>query len=79
MLITVGPDGSVQAMYSEQIDLGELGPTTIQRASEIEPDHKGQWWATIYHDSPLRTRLGPFAKRSEAIAAEIAWIEENRL
>jgi hypothetical protein len=41
----------------------------------VEPDAHGQWWADL---SPVRgPTLGPFGIRSRALAAEMAWLEQN--
>jgi hypothetical protein len=49
----------------------------ITRASRVEPDDQGRWLADL---SPVRGQvIGPFEKQSEALAAELAWLEENRL
>jgi hypothetical protein len=75
MELFVAPGGAVTAIYSEAIDLQSLGRPTITRASHVEPDENGQWFARIV-DGP---NLGPFSKRSEALAAEVEWLTEHRL
>jgi hypothetical protein len=75
MDLIVRPDGEVTTLYTELLDLAALGALNISRASHVEPDDSGQWFAQII-DGP---RLGPFPKRSEALAAEVAWLTEHRL
>jgi len=75
MDLIVAPCGVVTAIYAEAIDLRSLGTTTITRASHVEPDETGQWFAQMV-DGPT---LGPFSKRSEALAAEIDWLTRHRL
>ena len=75
MDLFIAPDGSALAIYAEAIDLRTLGTTTITRASHVEPDESGQWFADIV-DGPT---LGPFTRRSEALAAEVTWLTEHRL
>ena len=75
MDLFIAPDGSALAIYNEAIDLQTLGTTTITRASHVEPDESGRWFADIV-DGPT---LGPFTRRSEALAAEVAWLTEHRL
>ena len=75
MDLFIAPDGTVTAIFSEEIDLHSLGTATITRASHVEPDDSGHWFADIV-DGPT---LGPFTRRSEALAAEVAWLTEHRL
>lgn len=77
MDLVIDPDGTVTMIYSEELDLSTLGPSSIHRASHVEPDDSGHWWADLApSEGP---RLGPFILRSMAIAAEIAWLTEHRL
>ena len=77
MKIIITPVGTARCIYSEEIDLAAIGSPTITRASHVEPDQQGRWLADM---SPLGGELlGPFAKRSEALAAEIEWLEANVL
>ena len=75
MDLFIAPNGAVTAIYDEAIDLNKLGTPTITRASHVEPDDEGQWFAQII-DGP---KLGPFVRRSEALAAEVGWLTEHRL
>ena len=75
MDLVVRPNGDVTTLYTELLDLSALGAMNISRASHVEPDDSGQWISQII-DGP---KLGPFAKRSEALAAEVAWLTEHRL
>jgi len=45
--LQINRQGQVRCLYSEQIDLGALGGLTIRRASQVEPDAKGQWLADL--------------------------------
>jgi hypothetical protein len=73
MRLVVEPDGKVRAIYSEEIPLETLGRPRITRASVVEPDGNGRWHADLR--LLLGPVLGPFACRSEALAAEVAWLE----
>jgi len=75
MRLRVDPGGGVRGLYSEAIDLSTLGLVSISRASHVEPDDCGRWWARIF-DGPT---LGPFALRSQALSAEQQWLEDQRL
>ena len=77
MQLVIEPDGSVRCLYGEEIDLACLGSLTIRRASHVEPDANGRWLADL---SPLEgSVLGPFSSRSEALAAETAWLTAHWL
>jgi hypothetical protein len=72
MQLVIEPGGVVRCIYSEEIDLVALGSPAISRASNVEPDQQGRWWADL---SPVNgPLLGPFDHRSEALAAEAAWL-----
>jgi hypothetical protein len=73
MNLIVQPDGSVKAVYSEEIDLACLGQFSIHRASHVEPDSEGRWWADLCPVSG--PKLGPFDLRSQALDAELRWLE----
>jgi hypothetical protein len=75
--LIIGRDGSVLGIYGEEIALDALGPVRISRASHVEPDQDGLWMADL---SPVGGPvLGPFDRRSDALEAEVAWLEENWL
>lgn len=77
MQIVIRTDGSIQCLYGEAIDLRQLGALTIARASHVEADAMGHWMADL---SPVGgPNLGPFTTRSQALAAEEAWILAHRL
>jgi hypothetical protein len=77
MLLRIDPDGTVRCVYAEAIDLTCLGTASIRRVSHVEPDEQGQWWSDL---SPVGgPRLGPFLARSQALAAEHAWLEAHWL
>src|SRR3954469_21833826 len=77
MVLLVDRHGQIRCLYSEALALSSLGPLAIKRGSHVEPDAAGSWWADL---APLEgPRLGPFACRSAALAAEVAWIETSWL
>ena len=69
--------GEVRCLYDEAIDLTSLGTLRIVRASHVEPDEQGQWWADL---APVNgPELGPFTRRTDALEAERHWLQHNRL
>jgi hypothetical protein len=74
MELVIDCQGWICGIYSEEIELRMLGPLVIRRASHVEPDGEGRWWADL---APVGgPRLGPFNKRSQALTEEVAWLEK---
>ncbi len=72
MELVVGCDGGVRCIYDEALDLREIGKLQITRASHVEPDAEGYWWADMGPSGgPM---LGPFRSRTEALGAERGWL-----
>lgn len=72
MELVVDAGGSVRCIYGEELDLRELGKLQITRASHVEPDAEGYWWADMGPvGGPV---LGPYSSRSAALAAEKGWL-----
>jgi hypothetical protein len=75
MELVVSVDGMARCIYGEELALHSLGRLTITRASHVEPDNEGNWWADMGPvDGPV---LGPFRSRSEALGAERGWLEQT--
>ena len=72
MELVVGAGGEVRCIYDEALDLREIGKLQITRASHVEPDRAGFWWADMGPSGgPV---LGPFKNRTEALGAERGWL-----
>jgi len=68
MEFVVDAGGGVRCIYDEALDLREIGKLQITRASHVEPDRDGFWWADMGPvDGPV---LGPYGSRSDALQAE---------
>ena len=77
MELVVGCDGGVRCIYDEALELRELGKLQITRASHVEPDMDGFWWADMGPvDGPV---LGPYGSRSEALGAEREWLNAEAI
>ncbi len=72
MELVVDAGGDVRCIYDEALDLREIGKLQITRASHVEPDAEGYWWADMGPvDGPV---LGPYGSRTEALGAEREWL-----
>jgi hypothetical protein len=77
MDLVISTSGEIRCIYDEAINLAALGAVEIRRASHVEPDDDGRWRADL---SPIAgPTLGPFARRSEAIDAELAWLRRHAI
>ena len=75
MELVVGCDGGVRCIYDEALDLRALGKSQITRASHVEPDAEGYWWADMGPvGGPV---LGPYETRGEALGAERGWLRRE--
>jgi hypothetical protein len=73
MVLVIDPRAAIHSLYGEQIDMACLGAMTIRRASHVEPDDQGAWWADL---APVGgPKLGPHPCRSAALDAEQRWLE----
>jgi hypothetical protein len=77
MQIIIDAAGSIACLYDEAIDLAAMGKVTITRVSHVEPCENGLWLADL---APVGGPcLGPFACRSDALAAEQDWLTTHWL
>jgi len=77
MQLVIDSSGGMRCLYDETLPLADIGRLTIARGSHVEPTDAGLWTADL---SPVGgPLLGPFATRSEALAAERDWLERNWL
>lgn len=75
MELLIQPNGQIRCLYDEALDLSQFGPPRIVRASRVEPDPHGQWYADLIEShGPV---LGPFPQRSAALAAERDWLQQQ--
>jgi hypothetical protein len=77
MEILIDARGQARCVYGEAINLATLGQLTIYRASQVEPDMHGVWRADL--TAVGGPTLGHFAQRSDALAAEQAWLAAHWL
>lgn len=73
----VDSSGTAHCIYSDDLDLAGLGEIQVRRASAVEPDSQGRWWADL---APVGgPKLGPFPRRSQALEAEVNWLRRHWL
>ncbi len=77
MQLVVEPGGVLRCIDSEEIDLHALGHPVLRRTSHVEPTDDGQWTADL---SPVGGPvLRSFSNRSQALVAELRWLEAHWL
>jgi len=77
MQLVISSTGAIRCLYDETLNLHTLGKLSISRGSHVEPNDEGQWFADL---SPVGgPQLGPFGSRSDALTAEVRWLEEHWL
>lgn len=73
--ITIDLGGAACFIHDDDLfdAMRRLGTSRIERASHVEPDGDGNWWADLSpRNGPV---LGPYATRREALTAEREWLE----
>lgn len=77
MELYISHQGLIRTIYDELLPFQCLGRVQIQRASHVEPDAAGNWWADLGPSGgPV---LGPFPVRSVALDAEQEWLTRHVL
>jgi hypothetical protein len=72
MELVVDAGSGVRCVYGEELDLREFGKLQITRASHVEPDADGFWWADMAPvDGPV---LWPFMNQTEVLQVERGWL-----
>jgi hypothetical protein len=80
-LIFVISPNKIQTIYTEDVNLRELGTISCQRASNVEMEEE-EWVARLAEDIGSFKRgqeIGRSKKRNKAIEEEIAWLQKNIL
>ena len=74
MELVINSSGDIRCVYGEEVNLSELGRLSIQRGSHVEPNADGQWTADM--SLVQGPQLGPFDCRTQALEAEVAWLNQ---
>ena len=74
--LRIAPNGEITFIYSDDLaGLLTLGQAEVNRASHVEPGPTGGWFADM---SPVAgPKLTGFTLRSEALAAEVEWLNRE--
>lgn len=75
MKIVFRTDGTILCIYQEALDLSACGRAQHQRASHVEPTDSGEWLVDL--SLVGGPKLGPFGRRSDALAEEAAWLDRH--
>lgn len=77
MKILIKKGGIIEYIYEDSLHNMLKLAGKITRASHVEPNEKGEWTADMApSNGPV---LGPFATRTKALAAEVAWLERSMM
>jgi len=80
-IVVIGQDGTIRSVHDDALvgALLSFGRLDIRRASNVEFCNESQaWFADMRADESLGIeafRVGPFAKRAEALAWEVTYLE----
>ena len=79
--IHIMPDGSIEGVQQDSLNLCELGHVTNERASDITWDVGSQQWSAIiryeFRNSRAEAHQEWFDKRSDAVDWEVAYLNNN--
>jgi len=70
---------TITGIYNDSVvqALKGMGTPQIRRASHVEPTEDGRWTADLSPVTNPPLVLGPFMTRSEALAAEVEWLDAH--
>jgi len=68
-------DGNCAAIYTDALDLYQLGALEVRRVSSVEFDPAQQGWRVTFPDGFCLTER--FRRREDALAAEVAFVEAH--
>jgi hypothetical protein len=77
MTLHIDNEGRTTFIHRDDLQraMAPAGRVRIKRASHVDPDDDGRWWADL---APMGgPKFGPFTTRAAALNAELAWLEER--
>jgi hypothetical protein len=66
--IRLRPDGTVETLWHDALDLEDLGSCQVQRLTDVE--HNGQGWCLRWSATQAPMTDNTYPKRADALAAE---------
>ncbi len=75
-VLLITPEGDVETLYTEQIDLRAFGKLRVERASNVEFDDDKQGWRVLYPNNIIMTEE-VFATREAALAWEVRYLQKQ--
>lgn len=79
-ILSIAPDGTLRYIHSDSLaGLEVIGSAETHRASDVEMNNETRTWEADMRKSGHDVRLTGFKLRSEALAAERRFLEENVL
>jgi hypothetical protein len=67
--------GDAHCLWTDEIDLHQLGECQVERASEVEYDPEMGGWRVYLKDGTVLP--GSWKSRTEAIQAEVTYLQER--
>jgi hypothetical protein len=67
------PNGSVECLYSDDVQGLDLGVLSVSRASNVEFDNKRQEWVVLVEDQEIACSKS----REEALAYEVTLLNQR--
>lgn len=75
MFLNILPDGTIESLYTDEIDLQEIGNLSVKRASHVEfNSDKQAWFVTIVDTGEV---FGPHKTRKAALKEEVEVLESR--
>lgn len=78
--ILISPDGDIVSVYDESAPIANMGPSEMERISNVTWNHENQCWQVHLLKGPEegKTVINPdWTRRSDAIKWEIDYFNRN--
>lgn len=72
MRILINRDGTLKMIYTDSVDVRDMGDSEITRVGRVEPTEECMWRVDVRGEE-----VGRYSLREEALRAEVARVEEE--